>query len=188
MLRILVIALLALVVVVASAAAQTATSSPTTTTTQSTSSTSNSNQGAFDKLSPGNQKIVQALFDAQQSNTQTSGSTSTSLKPYSRDDISAMKDHRGWGEIFKDLKAKGYYAEYKNLGQVVSRARHQAKPSGDTTITSASGRSQAVGKSGKSHMDDDASAGRGGGQGPNSGPSASAGRGGNSGHGGGRGK
>lgn len=194
MLRILVIALLALVVVVASAAAQTTTPSQTTTTTQSTSSTSNSNQGAFDKLSPGNQKIAQALFDAQQSNTQTSGSTSststsTASKTYSLDDIAAMKQSgKGWGVVFKDLKAKGYYPDYKNLGQVVSRAHHQAKSSGDTTITSASGKSQVTGKPGKGHFDDGASAGRSGGQGSSSGPSASAGRGGNSGHGGGRGK
>ena len=188
MLRILVITLLALLVVVAGAAAQTATPSQTTTTTQSTSSTSNPNQGAFDKLSPGNQKIAQALYDAEKTNTPTTSSTSTSLKPLSRDDIAAMKGHRGWGEIFKDLKAKGYYSEYKNLGQVVSRTHHQAKSSSGTTITSASGKSQVTGKSEKGRFDDDASgSARGSDHGSSSGPSASAGRGGNSGHGG-RGK
>ncbi len=194
MLRILVITLLALAVVVATAAAQTGTPSQTTTTTQSTTPTSNPNQGAYDKLSPGNQKIAQALYDAQKTNTPMSGSTSgtpstsTAPKTLTRDDIAAMKQHRGWGEIFKDLKAKGYYSDYKNLGQVVSRSHHQAKSPSGTTITTGSGRSEVVGKSGKGHIDDNASAGTGGGQGSNSGSSASAGRGGNSGHGGVQGK
>ncbi len=188
MLRILVITLLALAVVVATAAAETGTPTPTTTTTQSATPTSNPNQGAYDKLSPGNQKIAQALYDAQKTNTQTSSSTSTSLKPMSRDDIAAMKQHKGWGEIFKDLKAKGYYSEYKNLGQVVSRAHSQAKSPSGTTITTGSGRSEVVGKSGKGYMDDNASAGMSGGHGSDSGPSTSSGRGGNSGQGGGRGK
>ena len=203
MLRILVITFLALAVVVATASAQ------TTTTTQSTTPTSNPNQGAYDKLSPGNQKIAKALFDAQQTSTQPSsstsgtstGSTSTASKTYTRDDIAAMKQSgKGWGVVFKDMKANGYYSEYKNLGQVISRSKHPATSgtSGSTTITSGSGKSQVIGKSGKGHFDDGASAGaqgsgcvssssgKGYGQGSSSG--SSAGRGGYSGHGGGPGK
>ena len=203
MLRILVITFLALAVVVATASAQ------TTTTTQSTTPTSNPNQGAYDKLSPGNQKIASALFDAQQIGTQPSGSTSgtstgstsTASKTYTRDDIAAMKQSgKGWGVVFKDMKANGYYSEYKNLGQVISRSKHPATSgtSGSTTITSGSGKSQVIGKSGKGHFDDGASAGAQGsgsvssssgkGYGHGSSSGSSAGRGGNSGHGGGPGK
>jgi len=169
MLRILVITFLALAVVVATASAQ------TTTTTQSTTPTSNPNQGAYDKLSPGNQKIANALFDAQQTSTQPSGSTSgtstgstsTASKTYTRDDIAAMKQSgKGWGVVFKEMKANGYYPGAKNLGQVVSgKYQPQSGTTGSTTITSASGKSQVVGnstKAGKSrigHFEDDASAG-----------------------------
>jgi hypothetical protein len=194
MLRILVMTFLALALVVTTATAQTAT------TTQSTTPTSNPNQGAFDELSPGNQKIARALYDAQPSNTQTSGSSTTS-KTYSRDDIAAMKQSgKGWGVVFKDMKAQGYYPEYKNLGQVISGSKHQGTSgtSGRTTITTASGKSQVIGKSGKGHFGDSASggtrgssgvsSGSGKGHGSSSGPSSSAGGGGNSGQGGGRGK
>ena len=76
----------------------------------------NPNQGAFDKLSPGNQKIAQALFNAEQSSA-----TSTTTAPLSRDDIAAMKqDGKGWGEIFKEMRKEGL-VQQKNLGQVVSQ-------------------------------------------------------------------
>ena len=172
----------------------------TTATAQTTTPTSDPNQGAFDNLSPGNQKIARALYDAQPSNTQTSGSSTTS-KTYSRDDIAAMKQSgKGWGVVFKDMKAQGYYPEYKNLGQVISGSKHQGTSgtSGGTTITTASGKSQVIGKSGKGHFGDSASggtrgssgvsSGSGKGHGSSSGPSSSAGGGGNSGQGGGRGK
>ena len=179
MLRILVITFLALALGV------------TTATAQTTTPTSDPNQGAFDNLSPGNQKIARALYDTQQSNTQT----------YSRDDIAAMKQSgKGWGVVFKDMKAQGYYPEYKNLGQVISGSKHQGTSgtSGRTTITTASGKSQVIGKSGKGHFGDSASggtrgssgvsSGSGKGHGSSSGPSSSAGGGSNSGQGGGRGK
>lgn len=76
--------------------------------------------GAFDKLSPGNQKIAEALFEAQQASTAPGAP-----KPLSRDDIAAMKQSgRGWGEIFKDMKQQGLVTE-KNLGQAVSRFNHE---------------------------------------------------------------
>ncbi len=145
---------LAILVGATVATAQTAKPTQTTTTTQSTTQTSSSTQGAFSKLSPGNQKIAQALYDAQQ--------TSTTTKKLSLDDIAAMKQHRGWGEIFKQMKEQGLVQE-KNLGQVISHANQRAHSgsSSGTTITSASGRSQVVGKpeygnkSGKGRMDDD---------------------------------
>lgn len=153
-----------------------------------------SNDGAFDTLSPGNQKIARALFDAQQ----RSGSTST---PLSLDDIAAMKQSgRGWGEVFRDMKAQGLVQE-KNLGQVVSKS---AKP--ETQVTTGSGRTHVTGGKGKSEEsrpgrswkgdDGDGAAGAavGGGSHGNAygrGAAGSGGQGrfgGNPGHGGGRGK
>ncbi|MBI3029111.1 MAG: hypothetical protein HYY64_06340 [Candidatus Rokubacteria bacterium] len=198
MLRTLTITLLALAIVVAAAAAQ------TTTTIQTTTTSTNPNDGAFDKLSPGNQKIAQALYDAQQSSTQTSESTTTTTTPLSLDEIATMKqDGKGWGVVFKDMQANGQIPpDAKNLGQLVSgKYQPRSGTSGSTTITSASGKSQTIGKSGKGHFADSASgrtrgssgvssgSGKGYGHASSSGPSASAGGGSNGGgHGVGRGK
>jgi len=120
--RSLLAVLLAMFLVGGSAAAQAPTGTTTTTT--------NPNAGAFDKLSPGNQKIAQALYEAQQTNNTTTPSTSPSSStstPKTLDDIAAMKQSgRGWGEIFKDLKSQGLVTE-KNLGQVISKYQHQQK-------------------------------------------------------------
>jgi len=219
MLRILTALTTGLAILAVATVATAQTTKPTqTTTTQATSPTSSSTQGAFDKLSLGNQKIAQALYDSQPSNTQQSGSTATTTKTYSLDQIAAMKQHRGWGEIFKDMQANGQIpSDVKNLGQLVS-GKYQSGTSGGTTITSGSGKSQVIGnsgkpnaaRSGKGHFDDDASTGGQGaqyggnsdrgslssgsgrgygyGQGGSSGSSASSGGLGNSGQGGGRGK
>lgn len=152
MLKTFVSAFLALAVFVGTAAAQTTTPAPSP------------NQRTFDKLSPGNQKIAKALFEAQQIKAQQSGSTSTATKTYSLDQIAAMKQHKGWGEIFKEMKASGQIpSDVKNLGQLVSgKYQSHSGTSSGTTITSGSGRSQVVGhqgKSGKGQFDGDASPG-----------------------------
>ena len=67
--------------------------------------------GAFDKLSPGDQKIARALFEAQQTNGGTT--------PLTLDQIAAKKKHTGWGEVFKQMKAQGLVKD-KNLGEAVS--------------------------------------------------------------------
>jgi len=78
--------------------------------------------GAFDKLSPGNQTVASALFQAQ--NTETT----TPVTPLTLDQIAAKKQSgQGWGQVFKDMKAQGLVQE-KNLGQVVG------------VVTTASGR------------------------------------------------
>jgi len=84
----------------------------------STSALAQSTDGAFAKLPRGEQKIVQALFDAQ---TTTVGKTSgpTAATPLTRDQIAAKKADGGWGQVFKDMKTAGLLADYKNLGQVV---------------------------------------------------------------------
>ena len=71
--------------------------------------------GAFEKLSPGDQKIARALFEAQ--------STSGGATPLTLDQIAAKKRHTGWGEIFKQMKAQGLVTD-KNLGQAVSNFEH----------------------------------------------------------------
>jgi hypothetical protein len=91
---------------------------------------------AFEALSPGNQKIADALVKAQ---TPAPGSA-----PLTRDQIAAMKAHQGWGEILNQLKAQGLMQD-KNLGQVISRYNHTAKTTSTPTIvTTASGRSAVV--------------------------------------------
>jgi len=152
MLKILAITLLALAIVVTAAAAQTA-------TTQPAPSTSTSNQGAFDKLSPGNQKIARALYEAQQ------------INPLSLDDIAAMKQAgKGWGVVFKDMKANGQIPpDAKNLGQLVSGKYPPQATNGSTTITSASGKSQTTGRFGKVHFDDGSPGGTQGSSGVSSG-------------------
>lgn len=100
------------------------TSTPTTTTTSSST-------GGFDSLSPGNQKIARALFDAQTTTTTSSGTTTS--QPLTLDEIAAKKQSgQGWGNIFKDMKAQGLVQE-KNLGQVVSG--HQRSTRGGTSTT-----------------------------------------------------
>src|SRR5712691_12990959 len=98
-----------------------------------------SNVGAFDKLSPGNQKIADSIFESQPLSTAPGAP-----KPLSRDDIAAMKlGGKGWGVIFKDMKQQGLVTD-RNLGQAVSRYNHehQSRPqsAGGTQITTASGR------------------------------------------------
>ena len=86
-----------------------------------------STDGAFSKLSPGNQKIVQALFEAQK--------TGTGTTPLTVDQIAAKKTDGGWGQAFKDMKAAGLMGDYKNLGQVVSsyERKHPETAKADTS-------------------------------------------------------
>lgn len=174
MLKQIVTTVLAIVVVAGVAAAQTATPPQE----PAPASTSTTTQGAFDKLSPGNQKIARALFEAQVQQTSTtpgspagtssaSSTSSTSPSSLSLDEIAAMKQSgKGWGEVFHEMKTQGLVEE-KNLGQVIKKfnQQHRASSSG-TLITTGSGRSQAVGPRGKpdsgvkgsrGHFDDEAS-------------------------------
>lgn len=58
-------------------------------------------------------KHVEALFQAQDS----SGPTLT------KEQIAAYRDESGWGKAFKQMQADGYYAGYKNFGQVISESK-----------------------------------------------------------------
>jgi hypothetical protein len=85
---------------------------PTTISTATGTSTR-----TFDSLSPGNQKIANALFSAQD----TTGTTRT---PLTKDQIAGLRGTKGWGRVFKQMKADGLI-QAKNLGQVVSARQHE---------------------------------------------------------------
>jgi hypothetical protein len=90
--------------------------------------------GAFDRLSPGNQKIARSLFGAQSRTTLPPGA-----HPLTLDQIAAAKQRgEGWGNVFKDMKARGLVGD-KNLGQVVSRFERRHGPARGP-VTTASGR------------------------------------------------
>jgi hypothetical protein len=86
-------------------------------TTSSQNANSAMTTGAFQSLSPGNQKIANALFAAQ---------PRTTMGParLSRDQIAALKGSEGWGQVFSQMKTEGLL-QARNLGQVVSRYEHQ---------------------------------------------------------------
>lgn len=70
--------------------------------------------------SPGGKKIIEDLYKGQV-NYQYVDQTSPEKPVLKRDEIAAMKGGTGWGKLFQNLKAQGYYSnEYKNLGQLIS--------------------------------------------------------------------
>lgn len=73
-------------------------------------------QSSFDSLSPGNQKIARALFDAQVP-------TQSGPAPLDLNQIADLKGKTGWGRVFQEMKAD-HLVEAKNLGQVVSGSEH----------------------------------------------------------------
>ena len=103
-------------------------------TSETTMSSSGTSSGAFQSLSPGNQKIANALFTAQSQST-------IGRARLSRDQIANLKGSEGWGRVFDQMKADGLLQE-KNLGQVVSRNEHPIhastrgamSPSGRTVV------------------------------------------------------
>ena len=111
-------------------------------------------EGAYSRLSAGNQKVALALFDAQQaylmpvgnggstgggpsSNGATAPATNAaaqSAKPMTLDQIAAQKQGgHAWAEIFQTMRDQGLVQE-KNLGQVVSKYQ---RPSAAATAASA---------------------------------------------------
>ena len=76
--------------------------------------------GAFDELSTGNQKIVSALDSFQEPPV-----TDPETDPLTKDQIAVLKADTGWGNVFKQLKADGFFDDFKNLGQVISSFNHQ---------------------------------------------------------------
>jgi hypothetical protein len=64
------------------------------------------------QLSPGDQKVAQALFEAQ-------GKAKSGTPPLTLQQITAMRSREAWGDVFKEMKSKGLLTQ-KTLGQVVS--------------------------------------------------------------------
>jgi hypothetical protein len=99
--------------------------------------------GAFDQLSPGNQQIAHALFEAQMASRPPG--TPPALTP---DDLAALKQSgQGWGDVFKQMQTQGLVQE-RNLGQVVRtyQPHHRMpSPAGEIVITTGSGRTAVVG-------------------------------------------
>lgn len=103
---------LATLVTLAVLAPMAAAQGQTTTTTTSTSTMPNS----FESLSPGNQKIAQALFNAQHP-------TASGPAPLDLNQIATLKAGTGWGGVFQKMRSEGLITD-KNLGQVVSGYEH----------------------------------------------------------------
>lgn len=103
--------------------------------------------GAYDKLSSGNKRIAETLFNGQ--------IVSDSGKdPLSLDQIAAAKRRSGWGRIFKRLKRDGLI-DARNLReltsgryekQMVRKAKRSPKSGKATVVTTAAGRQIIVGK------------------------------------------
>jgi hypothetical protein len=120
--------------------------------TMVTTTTTTSTAGAYDRLSPGNRSIVDALYQSQtQPATMTTTTTGTGTgttttvvakAPLTRDQIAAMgpgAGGEGWGRVFQEMKAGGY-TDAKNLGEVVSSYHHEindAKTGTSTTDSTA---------------------------------------------------
>ncbi|HXH81564.1 MAG TPA: hypothetical protein VNN07_01400 [Candidatus Tectomicrobia bacterium] len=116
--------------------------------------------GAYERLSPGNQKIARALWEAQQpSSTPSNGTgttTTTARQPLTLDEIAARKQSgQGWGQVFKSMKAQGLVQE-KNLGQVVSKySRSQYSGAGVVTTAGNATVSTGTHRNGKGAGGDD---------------------------------
>ncbi len=85
--------------------------------------------GDFQRLSPGNQKIAQALFAAE--HPATGGPTKLTL-----DQIAQLRETEGWGKVFRQMKADGLI-QARNLGHVVSGYEHTLHSAGRTGSTTA---------------------------------------------------
>jgi len=84
--------------------------------------------GDFQKLSPGNQKIAQALFASQR--------PATAGPRLTLDQIAELKETAGWGKVFRQMKADGLI-QARNLGHVVSSYEHTIHTAGRTGSTGA---------------------------------------------------
>ena len=98
--------------------------------------------GAYERMSPGNQKIARALFDAQAAAftpAPPTGSSARGARMLTLDEIAAQKQgSQGWGQIFQAMRSQGLVHE-TSLGQVVSRYEHQRSRAAVTPAPSKNG-------------------------------------------------
>jgi hypothetical protein len=94
--------------------------------------------GAYERMSPGNQKVAQALFDAQTAAfapAPAGGSSVRAARRLTLDEIAAQKHAgQGWGQVFQLMRSQGLVHE-TSLGQVVTRYEH---PRSSAVLTPAS--------------------------------------------------
>lgn len=104
--------------------------------------------GAYQKMTPGNQKVARALFEAQ-TTTMTPTTTNTKAghntpapavatasgpKPLTLDQIAALKQQgAGWEAVFRQMRAQGLLAE-KSIDQVIARY-NQSHPASASVVT-----------------------------------------------------
>ncbi len=94
-----------------------------------------SNEGAFDALSTGGQKIVSSIYESHLDSATVSPTATISL---TKDDIAALKAETGWGNVYKQLYAEGLVT-HRNLGQAISSYKHQNRPPTTTVVTTGTG-------------------------------------------------
>jgi len=99
-------------------------------------------QTGFQALSPGDQKIVRALFWAQE--VTADGPPALSLN-----EIAALKDRTGWVSAFKALKSQGL-VDAKTLNQIIasdaaSAVRSSGVHDGTTLVVTGNGKSMLAG-------------------------------------------
>ena len=106
--------------------------------------------GAFERLSPGNKVVAEALFNGQVV-------TDNGKAPLSLDLIAASKRRSGWGRIFRQLKRDGLI-DARSLGELTSGRYQQrtvvksARPPRATVVTTASGRQIIVDKNARARQ------------------------------------
>jgi hypothetical protein len=86
-------------------------------------------EGAFDALSTGGQKIVSSIYDSQigSPNDMMSGTLLT------RDQIAFMKADTGWGKAYQGLYEQGLVTD-RNLGLAISARNHPTTTTTTTTV------------------------------------------------------
>ena len=109
--------------------------------------------GVYQKMSPGNQKVARALFEAQTTTmapttTKAGSKTPTTTppaasangpKPLTLDQIAALKQQgTGWESVFRQMRAQGLLTE-KNISQVVARYNQSRPPSASVVTTKGDG-------------------------------------------------
>ena len=91
-------------------------------------------EGAFEALSTGGQKIVNSIFDSQTGspNDMAMGTLLT------KDQIAFMKADTGWGNAYNELYEQGLVTE-RNLGQAIKAYKQQNTPPTTTVVTTGTG-------------------------------------------------
>ena len=86
-------------------------------------------EGAFEALSTGGQKIVNSIYDSHLD----SASHLAGSDMLTKDQIAFKKADTGWGNAYKQLYEQGLVT-HRNLGQAISSYNHQNSPATTTTV------------------------------------------------------